>query len=1149
MSDMVGTWVSRSLRYYKARHLVFAGTVALTSAILCAALLTGESLRQGLRRDLNARLGSVRSAVYLPEGLFPAGLTQRLPETQAALLLKGELLTAEGEVCADKAQILGVASGGAGSPSTPAAMGTPSAVRGAEGGLLSAQLNGRASEVLPASQGAVRFEKPSLFSAELPLGTAKEARMVRRAVTLAAARLADVQQGGLGASDSPAALGDRGLPLGNLVRPDFALRPASVLPVNVMLPYGELAAAAGVPGRANLLVSSRQPKELEQALAKALEPEDAGLVLEATNGLTVVKSRRVFLPGSVPAALAAAGLKPSLATFHLADSFEAGTNTTPYGFVAAVTPDPCFACVPGNLKDDEVVVSAWLAEALGVQTNETLTLRWRRFEAGGRLVADSRAFRVRAVIPNAAAAGAKAAMPVFPGLAGVDSCAAWDVGMPMDAEKLKDAANEAYWKQWRETPKAFLTFAAGKACFGTFFGEAMSVHVAADEATVRRALKGLTPAQAGFAVRPVWAEGLQAAQGSTDFRMLFAGMAFVLMVAALLLSALSLSLALETRKSEVALFSALGWSRGKVVRVLAAEWSVPLVLGAAAGGGLGAVLARVLVWSLGRFWREAFAGADMAFHFSWPTAGVAAGVSAVLTLAVLLKTVSRFAQCRPVELWQGVGRADAEGAGRRTEGGDLVQSVMGGLLAVAAMAVMVFSPSGSAANGVFFGAGFMLMLSLLLFVKTVGTAWFARVSHAEARRRGEKSLEYKGVAGPVQAGLCRALSVPRRSAPVVILLAVGTFLTVGILSMKHDPAAGCERPSSGSGGFASIVTSVTPMERERGLSLARRVSGGKGVVPVRVREGDEAGCLNMSQPQTPRLLGLDARAMARARAFEPENSGGVWTLIEQPLEDGTIPALSADQTMLQYSLKAKAGVKDGSVLNYVGTDGAAWRVRIVGALPVRSGILQGALILDERQFVRMFPEEGYRLWLSDAAPKPLRAAEEVRGRRSEVGGQGDKSRMLSSVLRHPEPGVTVETVQARLRLLGSVESAYLDIFLVLGGLGVVLGVAGIALVILRGVEERRGELALLSAVGLPRQTVLRLLTAEYGVLVLAGLVVGIVPALVAIQPAARALQGALPWPSMTGILAALFGSAAACVALAARVASRRYGPEVLKEEA
>jgi hypothetical protein len=81
------------------------------------------------------------------------------------------------------------------------------------------------------------------------------------------------------------------------------------------------------------------------------------------------------------------------------------------------------------------------------------------------------------------------------------------------------------------------------------------------------------------------------------------------------LAALSLALALEARKGEIALLRALGWSRGHVMRVLMAEWCVPLGVGALAGSCGGAVLARALVWSLGRFWRDAFAGAEPHLFF------------------------------------------------------------------------------------------------------------------------------------------------------------------------------------------------------------------------------------------------------------------------------------------------------------------------------------------------------------------------------------------------------------------------------------------------------------------------------------------------------------------------------------------------------
>lgn len=45
------------------------------------------------------------------------------------------------------------------------------------------------------------------------------------------------------------------------------------------------------------------------------------------------------------------------------------------------------------------------------------------------------------------------------------------------------------------------------------------------------------------------------------------------------------------------------------------------------------------------------------------------------------------------------------------------------------------------------------------------------------------------------------------------------------------------------------------------------------------------------------------------------------------------------------------------------------------------------------------------------------------------------------------------------------QNTYLSTFLVLGGLGVLLGTLGLGAVLLRGVVERRGELALLRELG------------------------------------------------------------------------------------
>ena len=59
----------------------------------------------------------------------------------------------------------------------------------------------------------------------------------------------------------------------------------------------------------------------------------------------------------------------------------------------------------------------------------------------------------------------------------------------------------------------------------------------------------------------------------------------------------------------------------------------------------------------------------------------------------------------------------------------------------------------------------------------------------------------------------------------------------------------------------------------------------------------------------------------------------------------------------------------------------------------------------------------------------------------------------------------------RLAAYLSVENTYLTTFQALGGLGLVLGSLGMAVVLLRAIWERRAELALLRALGYRRSTI------------------------------------------------------------------------------
>src|SRR5260370_30361930 len=89
---------------------------------------------------------------------------------------------------------------------------------------------------------------------------------------------------------------------------------------------------------------------------------------------------------------------------------------------------------------------------------------------------------------------------------------------------------------------------------------------------------------------------------------------------------------------------------------------------------------------------------------------------------------------------------------------------------------------------------------------------------------------------------------------------------------------------------------------------------------------------------------------------------------------------------------------------------------------------------------------------------------------------------VSATLSRAFQDVGLELTPAALRLnaFNAVQNTYLGTFQVLGGLGLLLGSAGLGVVVLRNLLERRGELGLLVVGGFRRGSLLRLLLKEHG---------------------------------------------------------------------
>jgi ABC-type antimicrobial peptide transport system permease subunit len=790
---------------------------------------------------------------------------------------------------------------------------------------------------------------------------------------------------------------------------------------------------------------------------------------------------------------------------YLVNLMRAGEQTTPYSMVTAAAPP----LVPSDLRDDEIIITQWLAEDLKIGPGGELELSYYLPDQAARLVEQTNRFRVRAVWPMDHPAVDRTLMPEFPGLAKAEKTGDWDTSFPlMHQIRPKD---DAYWRQYRGTPKAFLTLAAGQRLWGNRFGNltALRFPVASDadtnaplslvkqvEELVRAALlepnraalaqQGGTASappplldQLGFRFEPVRELALRAANQAQDFGQLFLGFSIFLIAAALVLMALLFQFGVEQRRAEVGTLLALGFQPKTVRRLFLREGVGLALVGGAVGVALGVSYARAMLRGLATVWRDAVGGTTLNLHVSAGTlliGGVAAVLVAAFTIWLTLRQLGR----QPArELL--TGEAGSAALGARSRGWWIGGASFAGALALLGWALTTGQTSHA---GAFFGAGALVLMGGLGCLAGLLDRW------TRAHSRANLGLGGLGFRGCVRRR--------NRSLAVAGLLASGSFIIAAIGAFQLDANRAAWDRRSGTGGFALLGESTLPIVQDLNTRSGRESFGldeqaltNVSFVPLRVRDGDDASCLNLNRAQRPRLLGVRPDWLAERGAFTfaqvargSAKTAQPWTLLTSEASSPTASAASpaeipaiGDQNSIRWAL----GKRVGDTLDLTDARGQPFKVRIVAA--VANSILQGSLLISEAEFAKRFPNEsGYRMFLVDA---PSNRVAEV-------------SATLSRALQ--DVGLELTPAPRRLAQFNAVQNTYLNTFQVLGGLGLLLGSAGLGVVLLRNVLERRGEVALLQAVGFRRRTLQWLVLSEHAGLLGVGLGVGCLAALVAILP-------------------------------------------------
>ena len=388
------------------------------------------------------------------------------------------------------------------------------------------------------------------------------------------------------------------------------------------------------------------------------------------------------------------------------------------------------------------------------------------------------------------------------------------------------------------------------------------------------------------------------------------------------------------------------------------------------------------------------------------------------------------------------------------------------------------------------GMGFFVLLlgALRIYITRLMRSTWKSTAQVFAMRRLTSNLN----------GLFTSMSV----------VGLATFLIIAVGANKQLPPKVTTERSSGTGGYSFIASSALPLygalesktEADR-LALDTAIETFTSL-PIRVRDGDDASCLNLNKPTQPQIIGLDSARLAAEKRFPFAGSapGGLWTKLKEDLPGGEIPVI-ADENTIMWSLQSAVGKS----LTLLGDQGQPIRCRIVGML--KRTVLQGAVIMDEATFVRLFPQRsGYRMFLIEAKGAP----------EAEVG---------TSLTDAGEPfGLSLTRTTDRMAEYASVENTYLSVFAALGGLGLLMGLAGTAIIVRRQLLATIKETALLQALGIPLKVVQQIRSREHAFGGLIGLLIGILSAFWAsvdtlmAQPLQVVMLSAIVMVSVGGII-------------------------------
>ena len=1032
--------VKRSLRYYWKAHLAVISGVAISTMVLTGTLIVGDSVQYSLEKTVDLRLGRTAFLFSGIDRFFRASLAEDIKKELGILAapvlhLNGIASSQGGSYKLNEIQVLGIDQDFDTFINYPEIPGVPSQ----NGAYISENLSNRL-QIKEGDAFLLRVEKASDIPKNAPFVSDENNYISLR---LTVEKILKEEQ------------------LGR-----FNLKASQTAPLNVFLSLAYLNNQMDWPQKANkILFGEKQgidESDILTAIGHYWKLEDLALEIIKVNDNKdlEVKSGRVFMNTIVVDQIKEIDPGAREILTYMVNQFRHGDTETPYSFISAGPFEG-----DTEMSDDDMIINQWLADDLGVTTGDSVEISYFIIGPLRELEVRKEKFLVRDVVPIQGIYAEQELMPDLPGLTDAGNCRDWETGVPVALDKIRDK-DEDYWKEYRGTPKAFISYEKGQILWENRFGNCTSVRLSQDLDTTRfknELAHKITPGSLGFTVTPVMEAGLTAARGGVDFAQLFMGLSFFLLAAGIILMALLFNLHLEQRMTELGTLKALGYPIRLIRKMVLTEGFLLALPGVIAGSLLAIVYNKLIFKALNTVWYDIIRTSQMQEDVRLESLVLGTTIALIIVYVSLWYNIKRKLRGNISGLQKSQIEIIAKGKGK-------LFLHFGWLLGVLALSLLVYDTLFSQIlnAGLFFTAGTLLLLSVLLMT----TYWSRAGLTTSGSHFSVRSLIFNNL-----------FRNRARSLRIIILFSLGTFIVISTGLNKKDHRSTADLPESGTGGFLFFMETTLPVLRDLNdpdVRLDRGIDKELNFIQLRKNEGDDASCLNLNLVSSPRILGIPSESLSGRFSFVKQttdvNPADPWVSLKKELDDGVLPAI-ADQTVIQWGL----GKKIGDTLVYNDEYGKELKLKLVGGLA--NSIFQGNVLIDEGLFLKHFPSSsGTNIFLVD-------------------GDFQNKEGLLTSMERaFRNDGLDIELASDRLGEFNKIENTYLSIFLLLGGLAMILGTIGLGISLARNIIDRRKEIGILQAVGFTKGKIVRMLSLEHALLLILGTLSGSITAYIATLP-------------------------------------------------